>query len=203
MEQQTSSKSGKKYISSVQLLNRVRLFATPRIVARQASLSITNSWSSLKLPSIESVMPSSHLILCRPLLLLPSVFPSIRVFYFLMSQFFSSGGQRFGASATASVLPMNIQDWFPLGWTGLISLQPKGLSRVFSSSTVLHFTGIIFAHWLEQSQDWKGLIHSRARGLFIGSFGDNLKPGRKLWRDPCRFCVTNTRQEHFPDNCYC
>ena len=66
--------------SSVQLLSRVRLFATPWIAAHQASLSITNSWSSLKLTSIESVMPSSHLILCRPLLLLPPIPPSIRVF---------------------------------------------------------------------------------------------------------------------------
>ena len=66
--------------SSVQLLSRVRLFATPWIAACQASLSITNSWSSLKLMSIESVMPSSHLILCRPLLLLPPIPPSIRVF---------------------------------------------------------------------------------------------------------------------------
>ena len=69
-----------KQFSSVQLLSHVRLFATPWIAARQASLSITNSWSSLKLTSIESVMPSSHLILCRPLLLLPAVPPSIRVF---------------------------------------------------------------------------------------------------------------------------
>ena len=74
-----------------------------------------NSWSLLKLMSIESVMPSNHLILCRPLLLLPSVFPSMRVF--TMSQFFASGGQSIGISASASVLPMNIQDWFPLGWT--------------------------------------------------------------------------------------
>ena len=66
---------------SVQLLSRVRLFATPGTAARQASLPITNSRSSLKLMSIESVMPSSHLILCRPLLLPPSIFPSIRVFY--------------------------------------------------------------------------------------------------------------------------
>ena len=66
--------------SSVQLLNHVQLFVTPRTVARQASLSITNSWSLLKLMSIESVMPSSHLVLCHPLHLLPSIFPSIRVF---------------------------------------------------------------------------------------------------------------------------
>jgi len=67
-------------LSSVQLLSRVQLFVTPRIAARQASLSITISWSSLKLMSIKSVMPSSHLILCRPLLLLPPIPPSIRVF---------------------------------------------------------------------------------------------------------------------------
>ena len=67
-------------IHSVQSLSRVRLFATPWIAARQAFLSITNSRSSLKFTSIESAMPSSHLILCRPLLLLPSIFPSIRVF---------------------------------------------------------------------------------------------------------------------------
>ena len=82
--------------------------------------------------SVESVMPSSHLILCYPLLLLPSVFPSIRVFP--MSSLFTSGGQSIWASA--SVLPMNIQGWFPVGLTGLISLQSKGLSRVFFSSTV-------------------------------------------------------------------
>ena len=68
------------YFSSVQLLSRVRLFATPWTAARQASLSITNSWSLPKLVSIELVMPSNHLILCRPLLLPPSIFPSIRVF---------------------------------------------------------------------------------------------------------------------------
>ena len=68
------------HISSVQSLSHVRLFVTPGIAARQASLSITNSWSSLRLTAIESVMPSSHLILSHPLLLLPSIFPNIRVF---------------------------------------------------------------------------------------------------------------------------
>ena len=90
--------------------------------------------SSLKLMSIESVMASSHLILCRPLLLLPPIPPSIRVFP--MSQLFAWGGQSIGVSASASVLPMNTQDWFPLGWTGWISLQSKGLSRAFSNTTV-------------------------------------------------------------------
>ena len=120
--------------SSVQSLSRVRLFATPWIAARQASLSITNSQSPPKPMSIESVMPSNHLILCRPLLLLPSIFPAS--WSFQMSQFFASGGQSIGVSASKSVLPMNTQDWSPLRWTDWISLQSKGLSRVFSNTTV-------------------------------------------------------------------
>ena len=122
-------------LSSVQSLSRVRLFVTPWTEAHQASLSITNSQSLPKLMSIELVMPSNHLILCRPLLLLPSIFPGIRVF-FPMSQLFAWGGQSTGVSASASVHPMNTQDWSPLEWTGLISLQSKGLSRVFSNTTV-------------------------------------------------------------------
>ena len=102
--------------------------------ACQASLSITNFQSLLKLMSIQSVMPSNHLILCCPLLLLHSVFPSIRNFSNESSLHIS--GQSFGASASASVLPMNIQDQFPLGLTDLISLQSKELSRVFSNTTV-------------------------------------------------------------------
>ena len=120
--------------SSVQSLNHICLFKIPGTVACQAYLSITNSQSLLKLMSIESVRPVNNLSLCRPLLLPPSIFPSIRVFS--MSQFFASGGQSIRVSASASVLPMNIQDWFPLGWTGWISLQYKGLSRVFSNTTV-------------------------------------------------------------------
>ena len=108
-------------ISSVQLLSHVLLFTTPWSAAHQASLSIANSWSFLKLMSVESVMPSNHLILCHPLLFLPLIFPSIRVFQ--MSQLFPSGGQSIGVSSSTSVLTMNIQDWFPLGLTGLISLQ--------------------------------------------------------------------------------
>ena len=113
--------------SSGQLLSLVWLFATPWIAAHQASLSITNSWSLLKLTFIMLVMPSNHLILCCPLLL-PSIFPSIRVFP--VSWFFASGGQSIGVSASTSVLPMNIQDWFPLGLTGWISLQSTGLSSL-------------------------------------------------------------------------
>ena len=120
--------------SSVQSLSRVWLFVTPWTTARQASLSITNSRSPPKPTSIESVMPSSHLILCRPLLLLPPVPPSIRVFsnestlcmkwpkYWSFSFNISPSSEHPGLS--------------PSGWTGWISLQSKGLSRVFSNTTV-------------------------------------------------------------------
>ena len=121
-------------ISSVQSLSHVRLFATPWIAAHQASLSITNSRSLLKLMSIESVMPSSHLILCWPFSSCPQSLPAWGSFP--MSQLFPWGGQSTGVSASASVLPMNTQDWSPSGWTSWISLQSKGLSRVFSNTTV-------------------------------------------------------------------
>ena len=121
-------------------------FATPWIAASQASLSITNSQSLLKLMPIESVMPSSHFNLCHPLLLLPPIPPSIRVFS--NDQLFAWGGQSTGVSASASVLPMNTQDWSPLRWTGWISLQSKGLSRVFSNTTVknINFSVLSFLH---------------------------------------------------------
>ena len=103
----------------------------------------TISWSLLRLTSIESVMPSNHLILCRPLLLLPSIFPSIRIFSNELTWLFESSDQSSGASASAfqwvpmnSVFPMNIQAWFPLGFTGWMTLQSKGFSRVFSNTTV-------------------------------------------------------------------
>ena len=120
--------------SSVQSLSRDRLFATPWIAARQASLSITNSRSSLRLTSIESVMPSSHLILCHPLLLLPPMPHSIRVFS--NESTLRMRCQSTGVSALASFLPKKSQGWSPSEWTGWISLQSKGLSRVFSNTTV-------------------------------------------------------------------
>ena len=89
----------------------------------------------LEFAQIESMMPSNHLILCWPLLLLPSIFSSIRVFS--NELVFASGGQNIGASASASVLPMNTQGWFPLGLIGLISFHFKGLSRVFFCSASL------------------------------------------------------------------
>ena len=113
----------------------VWLFVTTWTVAHQASRSFTISQSLLKLMSIESVIPSNHIILCRPLLFLPSIFPSMRVFSNGVGSL-HQGGQRIGASTSASVLPMNIQGWFPLGLTSLISLLSKGLSRVFSSTTI-------------------------------------------------------------------
>ena len=119
---------------SVQSLSRVRFFATPWFTARQASLSITNSQSLLQLMPIELVMPSNHLILCCPFLHLPSMFPSIRVFF--KESVLRIRCQSIRVSASAWVLPMNIQDWCPLGCTGLISMQTKELSRVFSNTTV-------------------------------------------------------------------
>ena len=121
-------------VVGVQLFSHVRLFVTPWAEAHQAFLSFTISWSFLKLMSTELIMPSNHLILCHPLLLLCSIFPSIRVSS--NESTLVSGGQSTGASGSASVLPMNIQGWFPLGLTGLIFLQSKGLSRVLSSTTV-------------------------------------------------------------------
>ena len=122
--------------SSVQLLSHVRLFATPWPAARQASLSITNSRSSPKPTSIESVMRSNHFILCCPLLLLPFTFPSIRVFS-------NESALRIRWpnywSFSFKIIPSNEHPGLgvhPLGWTGWISLQSKGLSRVFSNSTV-------------------------------------------------------------------
>ena len=120
--------------SSVQLLSPVRLFVTPWTAARQVSLSITNSWSLPKPMPSKSVMPFSHLIFCRPFSSCPQSLPASGSFP--MSQLFTSGGQSIGVSASASVLPMNTQDWSPLGWTGGISLQSKGLSRVFSNTRV-------------------------------------------------------------------
>ena len=124
--------------SSVQSLSCVWVFVTPWTTAYQAPLSITNSQSLLKLMAIKSVMPSNHLILCHPILWMSwkafQSFPALESFP--MRQFFASGGQSAGVSASASVLPMNMQNWSPLEWTGLISLLSKGLSRVFSNITL-------------------------------------------------------------------
>ena len=152
-----------KLLPSVQLLSRVRLFATPWITARQASLSITNSRSSPRLTSIESVMPSSHLILCRPLLLLPQPLPASASFP--MSQLFTWGGQSTGVSALASFRPKNTQGWSPSEWTGCISLQsrdsqessptPRFKSIRSSALSLLHSPTLtsIHDHWKNHSLD--------------------------------------------------
>ena len=120
---------------------------TPWTAARQASLSFTISWSLLKFMSIELVMPSSHLLLCCPLLLPPLVFPSIRVFSNELTLHIRR--PKYGASASASVLPMDTQGWFPLGLTCLIFLLSNELSRVFSIITVQkhQFFGIQPSLW--------------------------------------------------------
>ena len=124
-----------KHISSVQFSRSVvSLSATPWIAARQASLSITNSRSSLRVTSIESVMPSSHLILCCPLLFLPPIPPSIRVFS--NESALHMRWPKYWSFSFSIFLPKKSQGWSPSEWTGWISLQSKGLSSVFSNTTV-------------------------------------------------------------------
>ena len=117
----------------VQLLSCVWLFATPRTAAHQVPLSSTISQSFLKFMSIESVMVSNHLILCCPLLLLPSVFSSIKVFSNELS--LPMKWPKYW-HFRETVFPVSIQGWFPLGLIGLISLQFKGTLKVFSSTTI-------------------------------------------------------------------
>ena len=121
-------------------MNLATVHATPWTAAQQAFFSFTIFLSLLKLMSIESVMPSIHLILCHhPLPLLPSIFPSIRIFSNELALW--SVGQRIGASASAPVLSVNIQDWFPLGFTGLISLSARNSSvhAVYRGTHLLPF----------------------------------------------------------------
>ena len=141
-------------------------FCSPWTAACQNTLSSAVSQSLLKVMSFESVMLSNHLILCHPLLLLPSIFPSMRIF--LMSWLLVSGGQSIRASA--AVLPMNIQGWFPLGLIDLISLQSKRLSRVFSSTTFKSINSAVLSllygpsltsvhdYWKNHSFDYKNFF---------------------------------------------
>ena len=129
-ESYSSTSSYTIFLVVVQSVSHVRFFVTPWTAAGQASLSFTISLSLLRLMSIDSGMPSNHLIfLCLCL----KSFPASGSF--LMSGLFASGGQSIGASASASVLPKNIQGWFPLGLNSLILLLSKGLSRIFSGTT--------------------------------------------------------------------
>ena len=138
----------KQYSVVIQSLSCVPLLATPWIAAHQASLSFTISLSLLKIMSIELEMPSNHLILYVAFSFCLSSFPASESFP--VSQFFAPGGQGIGPSASVSVLPVNIRDWFPLGLTGLISLQSKGLSRGISNTTVQkhQFFGTQPSSWL-------------------------------------------------------
>ena len=134
----------------VQSLSRVQHFTTPRTAARQASLSFTISRSLLKLMSIKSTMPSNHLVLCHPLFLPPSIFPSIRVFP--MSQLFTSGDQSIGASASASVLPTNKNSELislRMDWLDLLAVQGtlKSLPQHHSSkASILWCSGFFTIH---------------------------------------------------------
>ena len=147
------------YAISVQLLSCVWLFATPWTAACQDSRTITNSQSLLKLTSIELVMPSNHLILCHPLVLLPSILPSIRVFQ--MSQPFASGGQSIGASALASVLPMNEYSGlisFRMDWLDLLAVQGtlKSLLQHHSSKpSILQCSAFFTVHFTSINDYWK------------------------------------------------
>ena len=123
-----------KSFSSVQSLSRVWLFATPWIAARQASLSITNSRSSLRLTPIESVMHPAISSSVVPFSSCPQSLPASKSFP--ISQLFAWGGQSTGVSALASFLPKKSEGWSLSEWTGWVSLQSKGLSRVFSNTTV-------------------------------------------------------------------
>ena len=142
--------------SSVQSLSHVRLFATPWIAGRQASLSITNSWSSLTLMSIESVCHPAISSSVVPFSSCPQSLPASG--YFPMSQLFAWGGQSIGVWAL--IILMNNKDWSLKGWTGWISLQSKGLSRIFSNTTV-------------QKHQFFG--HASRLGLFLVGCGKSLK----------------------------
>ena len=135
---------------------------------RQASLSITNFQSLPKPMSIDTVMPSNHLILWRSLFLLPLSFPVSGSFS--MSQLYTSGGQSIGVSASTSVLPMNTQNWSPLGWIGWISLQSKELSKVFSNTTVQkhQFFSTFFIVQLSHPYVTTGKMIALTRWTFVG-----------------------------------
>ena len=160
--------SSSAQFSSVQSLSRVRLFATPWIAARQASLSITNSWSSPRLTSIESVMPSSHLILCRPLLLLPSIFPSIRVF-----SHESPLHIRWPKYWSFSIRPSNEHPGlisFRMDWLDLLAVQGtlKSLLQHHSSKASILWRSAFFIVQLSHPYLTTGKIIALTRQTFVG-----------------------------------
>ena len=148
------------------LFSHVQLFASSWTATLQASLSSTMCWSLLKLMSTESVMPSNRLVLCHPFSSCLQSFPASRSF--LMSWLFASGGQSIEASA--SVLLINIQGWFPLELTGWISLQSKGLSKVFCNTTGQNHQFFIENSSLEWELIRKGRILDPASDLLSQNF---------------------------------
>ena len=181
----------------VQSPSLVWLFMTPWTAACQASLSPTISWSLPESMSIESVMHSNNLII-YPFLLLPSIFPSIRVF--AISQLFSSGDQSIGALASASVLPMSIQGWFPSVLTGLISLLSKGLSSVSSNTTWESINSLAFSllygptftsvydYWKDHGFDywdlcWRSSPSSEKAGFWVRRRIPSSKPSEFFERE--------------------
>ena len=182
---------GRSQVSTVQSLSHVWLFTTPWTAAHQASLSITNSWSLPKPMSIKSVMPSNHLILCCPLLLPPSIFPSIRVFsnesvlHIRWPKYWS--------------LPMTIQDLFPLGWTGWISLLSKGLSSLLqqhsSKASILQHS-VFFIVQLSHPYMTTGKTIALTRWTFVG------KVRSLLYNMLSRLVITFlTRSKHLLISC--
>ena len=158
--------------NSVQSLSRVQLFATPCTTARQSSLSVTNSQSLFRCPLSRWCYPTilSSVVPFSPCL---QSFPASGSFP--MSQFFASGGQSIGVSASASVLPMNIQDWFPLGWTGWISLQSKGFSRVSNTTVQKHqLFGAHITLWSNSHPSMTTSMTSKTIALTIQTFADKV-----------------------------
>ena len=156
--------------SSVRLLSRVQLFATPWIAARQASLSITNSWSPLKLMSIELVMPSSYLILCCPLLLLPSTPPSIRVFSSESTLLMRSPNYW---SFSFSIIPSKEHPGlisFRMDWLGLLTVHGtlKNLLQHHSSKVSILRRSALFTVWLSHPYMTTGKTIALTRWTFVG-----------------------------------
>ena len=147
---------------SAQSLSHVWLFATTWTAACQASLSITNSWSLLKLMYLSRWCHPTILSSVIPFSCLYS-FPASGSFQ--MSQLFASGSQSTGVSASTSVLPMKVQDWFPLGWTGWISLQSKGLSRVFSNTTLQSINSLALRFLYSPTLKY---IHDHCKNISLG-----------------------------------
>ena len=156
----------KSLVSSVQFLSRVCLYVTPWITACQAFLSITNSWSLLRLMSIESVMPSNLLILCHPLLLPPSIFSSIRVFS--NESFLCIRWPKYWSFSIS--LPMNTKDWFLLGLTSWISLPVQGTLK----SLLQHHISKVICHW------WLTQPPARFPYLEVGGWGWKFQPYNHL-----------------------